>query len=208
MMGVTLEVCRVFAVTMSAKKTETTCMPPSRTPCMMVQLEAAGQIYNQVQSFTYLGGAVTETPDMSTQTAGWTRACWMRIRRYLRELYDKPKVALSLKTRIVNAEAIESLLYRCTTWTLHQEHYSKLRTVYHRVLLCIIRAQQKRLDHRITSYNRALEITRCGSIERTLRTRRLFRAGTPIRMIGGRLPKRIMLGNLEYSAERTGREGE
>ena len=92
-----VEFCRAFALTVSAKKTETMCMPPPRT---MVRIEAAGQTYKQVQSFTYLGGAVTETPDMSVEIA----------RRYLRELYDQPKVALSLKTRLVKAEAIEALL--------------------------------------------------------------------------------------------------
>ena len=85
-----------------------------------------------------------------------------------------PKVTLSLKTRMVKAEAIEALLYGCSTWTLRQEHYAKLRTVHHRVLLRIIGAQRKRPDHRMTPYNRALEITGCESIETTLRTRRLF----------------------------------
>ena len=65
MMEVIVEVCRAFGLTVSAKKTETMCMPPPRTPRTMVRIEAAGQIYKQVQSFTYLGGAVTETPDMS-----------------------------------------------------------------------------------------------------------------------------------------------
>ena len=101
----------------------------------------------------------------------------VRIRRYQRELYDQPKVALSLKTLMVKAEAIEALLYGCSTWTLRQEHYAKHRTVHHRVLLRIIGAQRKRPDHRMTSYSRALEITRCESIETTLRTRRLLWAG-------------------------------
>ena len=83
--------CRAFALTVSAKKTETMCMPPPSTPRTMVQIEAAGQTYKQVHSFTYLGGAVTEVPDMSVEIARRTRACWMRIRRYLRELYDQPK---------------------------------------------------------------------------------------------------------------------
>ena len=74
-------------------------MPPPRTPRTMVRVEAAGQTYKQMQSFTYLGGAVTETPDISVEIARRTRACWMRIRWYLRELYDQPKVALSLKIR-------------------------------------------------------------------------------------------------------------
>ena len=141
MMEAIVEVWRAFALTVSAKKTETMCMPPPRTPRRtMVRIEAAGQIYKQVQSFTSLGGAVTKTPDMSVEIARRTRACWMRIRRYQQELYDQLKVALSLKTRMVKAEAIEALLYGCSTWTLHQEHYAKLHTVHHRVLLRIIGA--------------------------------------------------------------------
>ena len=54
---------------------------------------------------------MTETPDMSVEIARRTRECWMCIRRYLRELYDQQKVAPSLKTRMVKAEAIEALLY-------------------------------------------------------------------------------------------------
>ena len=174
MMEVIVEVCRAFALTVSAKTTEIMCMPPPRTPRTMTRVEASGQTYKQVQSFTDLGGAVSETPDMSVEIARRTRACWMRIRRYLRELYDQPKVALSLKIRTVKAEAIEALLYGCSAWTLRQDHYAKLRTVHHRVLLCIIGTQRKIPDHRMTSYSRALEITRCESIETTLRTRRLL----------------------------------
>ena len=54
----------------------------------------------------------------------------------------------------------------------------------------------------MTSYNRALEITRCESIETTLCTRRLLWAGALLRMSGGRLPKRIMFGNLEGAVRR------
>ena len=155
---------------------------------------------------TYLGGAVTETPDTSVEIARRTRTCWMRIGRYPRELYDQSKVALSLETRMVKTEAIEALLNGCSTWTLRQEHNAKLRTVYHRVLLLIIGAQRKRPNRRMTSYNRALEINRCEGIETTLRTRTLLWAGTLIRMSGGRLPERIVFGNLE-DAVRRGRGG-
>ena len=202
MMEVIKEVCRAFALTVSVKKTETICMPPPRTLRTMMRVEAAGQTYKQVQSFTYLGGAVTETSDMSVEIARRTSACWIRIRRHLRELYDQPKVALSLKIRIVKAGAIEALPYECSTWTLRQEHCAKLRTGHHRVLLRIIGTQRKTPDHRMTSYNRALEITRCESIETTLRTRRLLWSGTLIRMSGGRLPKRIVFGNLEGAVRR------
>ena len=58
----------------------------------------------------------------------------------------------------------------------------------------------------MTAYNRAFEITQCESIETTSRTRRLLWAGTLLRMSGGRLPKRVMFGNLE-GAVRRGRGG-
>ena len=89
-----------------------------------MRVDAAGKIYKQVQFFPYLGDTVIETPGMSTESTRRTSACWMCIRRYLRELYDQPKAALSFKTRMVKAEAIEALLYQCSTWTLRQEHHS------------------------------------------------------------------------------------
>ena len=58
------------------------------------------------------------------------------------------------------------------------------------------------LPHRMTSYNRALEITQCESIETTLRTKILLRAGAHIRMSGRRLAKRIVFGNLEGAVRR------
>ena len=94
----------------------------------------------------------------------------MRITRYQQELYDRPNVPLDLKIRMVKAEAVEALLYGCVTWTTRQEHYRIFRTV----LLRIIGARQRRSDHRVLSYDRALELTGCESIEAILRARRLL----------------------------------
>ena len=116
-----LLIVHTFALTVLSKKPETMRMPPPRKPRTMVQVEATGQIYKQVQSFTYLGGTVTETLDI--EIARRIRACWMCIKRCQRELYDQPKVALTLETRMVKTKAIEALLYGCNTWTLHQEHF-------------------------------------------------------------------------------------
>ena len=74
MMEVIVEGCRAFVLTVSAKKTETMCVSPPRTPRTMVQIEAVRQTYKQVQSVTYLGGTVTEVPDMSVKIARRTRA--------------------------------------------------------------------------------------------------------------------------------------
>ena len=137
MMEVIVEVCRAFALTVSAKKkTETMYVYVSTAYNADDGVSRSSRANLQKCAILHLPrGAVTETPDVSVEIARQTRACWMRIRRYLRDLYDQPKVALSLKTRMLKAEAIETLLYGCSTWTLPQEHYAKLRTVHHRVLL-------------------------------------------------------------------------
>ncbi|CAM9159286.1 unnamed protein product [Ascophyllum nodosum] len=94
----------------------------------------------------------------------------MRVRWYLRELDVQPKVVISLKTQMVNAEAIEALQHGCSTWTLRQKHNSKFRTVHHRVLSCIIRSQRQRSDQTIGLLltTRALDTTGCKSIETNL----------------------------------------
>ena len=79
-MGVIGVVCRAFSLTVSGKMIQTRCMPPPRTLRTMVRVEAAVQIYKQVKSLTYLGGAIAEALDVSVEIARRTRACWMRIR--------------------------------------------------------------------------------------------------------------------------------
>ena len=69
-MEIIAEVCRAFALTVSAKKTETICMPQPRKPRTMVRVEATGKIYKKVKSFTNLGGAVTETRTCPLKSPG------------------------------------------------------------------------------------------------------------------------------------------
>ena len=76
----------------------------------------------------------------------------MRVKKYAVQLYDRPTVPLDFKARMVKTEAVEALLYGRLTWTLRQEHFKKLRTIHHRVLLRIIGKQDRSRDHRILSY--------------------------------------------------------
>ena len=64
----------------------------------------------------------------------------MRVGRYQQELYDRLNVPLVVKIRMVKAEAVETLLYGCSTWITRKKQNRKLCTVYHRVLLRIIGA--------------------------------------------------------------------
>ena len=69
-MDVIVEVCRTFALAVSAKKTEIMGIPPPRIPRTMVRVETAGQIYKQVQSFNYLRGAVKKKRTCSLKSPG------------------------------------------------------------------------------------------------------------------------------------------
>ena len=58
----------------------------------------------------------------------------------------------------------------------------------------------------MTSYDHALDTTRCESIEATLRSRTRLRAEALFRISGGRLPNQTIFGNL-WRAVRKGRSG-
>ena len=75
MMDIIVEACRSFALTVSAKKTETMCCLPRVHHGRWCKSKWPGKSTKQVASFTYLGGAVTKTPDMSVEIARRTRAC-------------------------------------------------------------------------------------------------------------------------------------
>ena len=147
MMTVFVEVFGTLGLTISESKTETMCMPIPRTPVTHIVFNAAGQQYRKTASFTYLGGAVNEIPNLSGEIDRRIRAGWMSFKRYTRELYDRPKASLlPLKTRMVRSEVEEAFLYGCATWTPLKGHYTKLRTTHHRMLLPILGAWCKSLN--------------------------------------------------------------
>ena len=203
MMAVFVEVFSTFGLTISESNTETMCVPIPRAPATKIVFNAKGQQYRQTTSFTYLGGTVNETPNLSDEIDRRIRAGWMSFKRYKRELYDRPKASLlPLKARMVKAGVVEALLYGCATWTPLKGHYAKLRTTHHRMLLRILGAWCKSPNKRILSYKDALQRTECESIETTVRTRRLLWAGAVLRMGDHRLPKRVMSGELENAGKR------
>ena len=203
MMAVFVEVLGTFGLTISESKTETMCMLIPRAPATKIVFNATGQQYRQTTSFTYLGGTVNETPNLSDEIDRRIRAGWMGFKRYKRELYDRPKASLlPLKVRMVRSKVVEALLYGCATWTPLEGHYAKLRTTHHRMLLRILGAWCKSPNKRTLSYKDTLQRTECESIETTVRTRRLLWAGAVLRMGDHRLPKRVVSGELENAGKR------
>ena len=95
---------------------DTMCMSIPHASATKIVFDATGQQYRQTTSFAYLGGTVTETPNLSDEIDRRIRAGWIGFKRYTRELYDRPKASLlPLKARMVRSEVVETLLHGCTT---------------------------------------------------------------------------------------------
>ena len=116
----------------------------------------------------------------------------MRIRRYLNELYDQLKVALSLKTRSPSVWMKYGPFPRNTT--LNFAPHITVITVHH----WHHRRSTMRPDHRMTRAS-------CPQDKLDLRAfahEKTLWAGTLIRISSGWLPKRIVFGNLEGAVRR------
>ena len=202
-MAVFVEVFGTFGLTISESITDTMCMQISRAEAKEIVFNATGQQYRQTTSFAYLGGPVTESPNLSDEIDRRIRSGRMSFKPYTRELYERPKASLlPLKARMVRSEVAEALLYGCATWTPLKGHYTKLRAIHHRMLLPILGAWCRSLNKRILSYKDALQRTECESIETTVRTRKLLGSGALLHVGDHRLPKRVMSGELENARKR------
>ena len=203
MMTTIVEVFEEFSLTVSEKKTETLLMrapekQPKKggSPPPPLVIEAAGQKYAQTAQFRYLGGLVNEDGELTQEINHRSRAAWACIRRFSRELFDRPRAPWRLKVRLLRTEAMEALLYGCMTWAPRRDHYRLLRRTHHRLLLRVIGYRRERGTYRQLSYAQALKKTGCQSVEATIRQRRLLFAGAIARQPAGRLPKRLMDGKL------------
>ena len=86
MMTLIVEVTVAFGLTMSENKTETLLMrAPEKTqkpgetptsPLPALKIVAAGQKYNQVHQFVYLGGLITEDADTTRDINRLTKLAW------------------------------------------------------------------------------------------------------------------------------------
>ena len=101
MIGVIVVVCAACGLAVSEAKTGIMCLRAKGMPesTAIFSAEAADQVYSQTNEFVYLGGNVNHNADLSS------------FRKYTLELYDRPSAPLKLKTRMLKAEVLETMLY-------------------------------------------------------------------------------------------------
>ena len=136
MMWVIMVVWAAFGLTVSEAKTKIMCLRAKRMPesTATFSVEAARQAYNQTNEFVYHGGNVNHKADLSTVVDRRIRNAWCSFRKYTLELYDRPSAPLELKTRMLRAEVLETILHGCVTWSPRACHYDTLRQAHHRFL--------------------------------------------------------------------------
>ena len=184
-MGVIVVVCAAFGLTVSEAKTKIMCLRTKGMPESTVtfSVEAAGQVYNQMNKFVYFGGNVNHNADLSIEVNRRIRNAWCSSRKYTLELYDRPSAPLELKIRMLRDEVLEKMLYGCVTWSPRACHYDALRRAHHRFLTrCIGWQKNDRADHPISNLDTLIK-TGSESIETTLRWRRILFAGFVVRML-------------------------
>ena len=103
-----------------------------------------------------------------------------------------------MKVRLLKAELIETLLllYGCMAWSPNKPDYDRLRRVHYSMLLrCLGWRKRKRDDHTL-SYTDAFAMAGSESIEAIVRKRRILFTGFVAHMGEGRLPQKVMFGEL------------
>ena len=117
MMTTIVQVFGAFGLAVSKKKTKTLFMramekQPKKGGSLSppIVIEAAGQKYAQTPQFRYLGGLVNEDGELTQEINHRSRAAWACIRRFSREVFDRPRAPWRLKVRLLRAEAMEALL--------------------------------------------------------------------------------------------------
>ena len=90
MMGVIVVVCAALASPYRRPRLRSCVyarrgMPESTA---IFNVEAAGQVYNHMNEFVYLGGDVKHNADLSIEVDRRIRSAWCSFRKYPLELYD------------------------------------------------------------------------------------------------------------------------
>ena len=160
--------------------------------------EAADQVYKQTAKCVYLVATAFENADLTVEINGRVLLANLRLRRYGRSLYDQSTARLPLKVRMLEAEAMETTLYGCLTWSPIVGHLAILRMAHHRLFVPCIGWKSKRRDgYHMLPYADALGKTGCENVETTVRKRKILFAGFVARTDNERLPKRAMFGEME-----------
>ena len=194
MMGVIVVVCAAFGLTVLEAKTEITWLRTKEmseyTATFTVQ--AAGQVYTQMNEFVYLGGNVNYNADLSIEVNRRIRNTWF----LLLEVYTQ---TVRPTERSPRAQNPDSQSRGTQDNAVRLRHVEPARAPVRRAAPSppqlpdsLHRLTKEQLRRHPIFYLDTLMKTGSGSIEANLRMRRILFAGFVARMEDTRLPKCVM----------------
>ena len=157
---------------------------------------ARGEI-ESVDAFKYLGSLASSDAKLEREVAQRLSNAGLAWHK-LGKLWKDDHLALAVKVTVYKTVVLASLLYGAETWAWIQSTIQPLATFHMRCLrrLCRVSMRQRVPNEHI--------LTRCRmeSVETLLRFRRLRWLGHMARMTDVQIPKQLLFGNMNSSAQR------
>ena len=168
------------------------------TRALSLALNSVG--IDQVESFVYLGGVLTESGSSEKDIARRKCLAAAAFRKYRASVFRRKGLSIRTKIQVLNAMVLSVLLYGAQTWTTTERDVSTLSSLHLSFLLQIMGRSRK---HHI-SYLSLLQQTDSLCMEAKIRRMRLLWVGHVIRMNDTRLPKQMLCGELEMGSRSAG----
>ena len=158
-----------------------------------------------VKDFTYLGSSIARYGEVCGEVS-------MRLGRASRAfaclrsaIFHNKQLSMATKREVYNAVVLPTLLYGAETWTVKADSVRRMRDFHNcciRSMLGVSRLQQWKA--RITSRELAETIGMTESMAEILRRHHLRWLGHVARVENSRIPKQLLLGELERPQPRHG----
>lgn len=198
--------CKKFGLTISIKKTEVMFQPKKKPtkeePRVEPQIKIGECKLNVVNQFTYLGSIMSDDCTIDREIEARIKKASSSFGRLHDRVWSNSSLRAKTKIAVYKAIVLTTLLYGCETWTCHRKHVKALDSFHHRRLRYI----QKIKWQDLVPNTEVLSRSGVPGIESFLFSHRLRWAGHVMRMDDNRLPKKIMLSELEQQGGKTGRE--
>ena len=192
--------CSDFGLTISSKKTEVMHQPAPGVPYLEPRITVNGEHLSVADKFVYLGSTLSRTANIDDEVALRISRASVAFGRLRDPVWDRRGLTIQTKLKVYRAVVLPSLLYACETWTVYSRHAKNLNAFHMRCLrkLLGIRWQDKIPDTEV------LRRTSMESIHAVLKRSQLKWAGHICRMPDGRLPKRLLYGELFHGKRSRG----
>ena len=185
--------CDNFQLTISTKKTEVVHQPAPGKPYSEPTITVNGQKLKVVDGFTYLGGALSGAMRIGGGVAAGAAGAGVAFGRLRTNVWERNGIRLDTKLKVCKAVVLPALLYACETWTVYQRRAKKLG---HFHLSCLKKFLRIRWQDMIPDAE-VLKKAGMQGVHTLLRLAQLGWARHVIRMPGGRLPKKVLYGELQ-----------